>query len=238
MARSVLESGGGIEDAREYLMVYLENEDDRNALRDLESTLAKHKVSDTSVLLFLYHKQGRYQDIIDAANKMHAPAFSAKSLYIVGDAYQKMGMTEEAADYFQRSLERDDRNIEILLPIRQFYRNTNKNEEILYIDDMIESAVVSKEKSFADLIIVKHKYHSWQLPFEGGDIRMDLYFRRMSADEAPLITVEFNQEVVWDDFLEEESLSIPVKTVAGKNVLRIATVNHPVILRKMSYSYR
>ena len=60
----------------------------------------------------------------------------------------------------------------------------------------------------------------------------------MDADQDPLVTIEFNREVVWDDYLEEESFSIPVKAVVGENILHISTTNYPVILKKISYIFR
>lgn len=238
LARSILESGGGVEDARKYLLAYLEIENDGNSLKDFESTLVRNKISDINILLLLYHKQGYYQEVVDTMGKMQSQALSAKSLYIIGNASQKVGKQQDAAVYFDRSLGMDAKNLKTLLPIRQFYQNSNNKDEILQIDDMIDKAVASKQRNFSDLVINKQKEYSWQFSFDGKDINIDLYFKRTYADQMPLITIEFNREVVWDDFLEEERLSVPVKTVVGKNNLRISAVNHPVILKKISYNDR
>jgi len=237
LARSILALGSGVEDAREYILAYLEIENDENSLNEFESTLAKYEISDTEICLLLYHKQGRYQEIVNVAGQI-CQAFSAKSLFIIGNAHHRMEKQREAAAYFDRSLEMDAKNLQTLLQIREFYRNRYKQEETRKINDLIEKAVASNQKNFSDLVINKHKEYSWQFFFEGKDINMDLYFKRTYADQAPLITIEFNQEVVWDDFLEEERLSVPVKTVVGKNILRISAVNHSVVLKKMTCSFR
>ncbi len=238
LARSILESGGRIEDVRENLLEYLENENDGNSLKKFETDLTRYRLSDPDILFFLYHKLGRYQDIVDAAGKVQSLDLSAKTLYLIGSAHYKIGNPRDAAFYFDRSLETDATNLKTLLPIREFYRNMNNRGEVFKIDGIIEAAVVSKEKNLSDLVIDKHKHYSWQLPLAGGEIEVDLYFQRKFGDRAPLITVEFNQEVVWDDFLEGKSLSVSVNAVTGKNILRISAVDYPVVLEKMAYRSR
>jgi tetratricopeptide (TPR) repeat protein len=238
LARGILESGGSIEDAREYVLAYFENANDQNSLRDLESILVRKKISDPDILLYLYHKQGRYHEIVDAAERRKNQAFSARALYLIGDACQRIGKPWDAAGYFDRSLLRDSKNLKTLLPIRRFYENLNNQDEIFRINVMIERTVVSKDNNVFNMVIQKHKDYTWQLPFDGRAIDLDLYFRRTDTDRAPLITVEFNQEVLWDNFLAEDSFTVPVKTVLGNNILRVSAVDCPVIFQKMSYSYR
>ena len=132
----------------------------------------------------------------------------------------------------------DAKILQILMPIREFYRNLNKRDKILEINGMIEKVVVSNEMVFNDFVVNKGKEYSWQLSFDREDINIDLYFLRTDTDQDPLVTIEFNREVVWDDYLEEESFSIPVKAVVGENILHISTTNYPVILKKISYIFR
>jgi tetratricopeptide (TPR) repeat protein len=238
LAQSTLGAGGNIEEVRDYLLAYLEGTEDEDSLKALETALATNGITDPRILLMLYHKQGRYEEIADAAGKMQDRPLPAEALYVVGDAYRRLGKIPEASAYFGRSLEKDTKNLEILLPVLGFYQKIKKQDEIRRINVMIERTVVSREKNFADLVIDKHKDYTWQLPFEGKAICVDLYFERLDTDRKPLITVEFNQEVIWDNFLEGKSLSFSVKTILGLNALRVVAVNHPVILKKMSYRYR
>ena len=236
-ARSILESGGKLEEARDYIQTFLDLEDDENSLEEFESFLLRSETSDSDIRLHLYHKQGRYQEIVDVAGQIRR-ALSARSLYIIGDAYRKLGKQQDAEVFFDRSVEKDTKILQILIPIREFYRNLNKNDKIPTINDMIEKVVVSNEMNFNDFVINKEKEYSWQLSFDKEDINIFLYFMRTDADHDPLVTIEFNREVVWDDYLEEESFSIPVKAVVGENILHISTTNYPVILKKISYIFR
>jgi len=238
LARGILGSGGSTGEVREYLLAYLGETEDRDSLKALESTLSAYGITDPRILFVIYHKQGRYGDIVDDAGKIKDQALPAEVFFVIGDAYRRLGRIPEASAYFDRSLERDADNLEILMPILGFYQKIKNQDEIRRISGMIERTVVSHEKNFADLVIEKHKDYTWQLPFDGEAIDMNLYFEHLDTGRAPLITVEFNQEVIWDNFLEDESLSCSVKTAPGHNALRVVAVDHPVILKKMSYSYR
>jgi tetratricopeptide (TPR) repeat protein len=239
MARTILESGAGFDNAREYLSNYLEMENDEIPLREFESILTKNKIADTDLRLLLYQKQRRYQDIVDSAGVDPVDkGFSGKSLYIIGDAFRELGMHRDAALCFERSIENDSKDLRTLLAIRQFYRNTNKYDIIYRINGIIKNLITPTEMNFSDYVIKQDKLYDWGLAFEGQVIDMNLRFLRMSGDRAPLVTLEFNQEVVWDDHIEEGEISFSVKTVAGENILHITAVNCPVILKEITYSSR
>ncbi len=239
MARTILESGAGFDNAREYLYDYLEMENDEISLREFESILTRDEIVDADLWLLLYHKQRRYREIADSADVDPVDnKFSGRSLYIIGDALSELGMYQDAALYFEKSIETDPKDLRTLLAIRQFYRNTNKNDILYRIDGIIKNLLTPTEMDFSDYVIQQDKLYDWELVFEGQVINLDLRFLRMSEDQSPLITLEFNQEVVWDDRIEEGGISFPVKTIAGENILHITAVNCPVILKTITYSSR
>jgi len=49
----------------------------------------------------------------------------------------------------------------------------------------------------------------------------------------PLISIIFNGRVILEDYVMEESISIPLKTYVGRNLLIIAAVNQDVIIKTM-----
>ncbi len=72
---------------------------------------------------------------------------------------------------------------------------------------------------------------------DGRDLNLGLEFGRGDDSRAPLISVFFNGRVVWEDFLEGEtvSVSVPVESKIGENVVEVVPVNRGVELLRIAY---
>jgi len=50
-----------------------------------------------------------------------------------------------------------------------------------------------------------------------------------------LVTVLYNGRVVWEDYLEEDLVSVPVESKVGENVIQVVPVNRGVELVRITY---
>jgi hypothetical protein len=153
----------------------------------------------------------------------------------VGDSFQKIDFIYDAGDFYQKALEVDPENLETLLRICQNYERLNDDEKIQEIKERIDTLMSPKERVLKNLTINKSRSFWRTLALDGRKIILDLHFKDSSGRITPLITVFFNGRVVWEDYLKDEVLSLPLESRIGKNSLEIVAVNRAVSLDKLAY---
>ena len=246
LGQSILESDGSVDEARMFLSRYLDAEENEDSLRELDTYLRKHGVSDIPLLLLLYHKQGRLQDMVNTGDRMDQPyaiqtnmskTEKSRILYILGDAHKEMGKYQEAAAFLSRSIDADPTNFRALLKIRQLFHILDVVKKLKDIAEKIERLVIRGELIFRDRIISKDREFSRVLFFDEEASRIDLYFERPEPDKPCLITIELNRKVVWDGYLRGEKISCEIEPKLGRNTLRVMTVNHAFTLKRMIFGF-
>jgi tetratricopeptide (TPR) repeat protein len=256
LAKCRLEQGGKLKEVEGYLQKYLALEDKVAAVSELESFLRDRgligeKLDESfdnlerlSFHLFLSFKQNRYRDIVRIGRLLQQSLVVVpegkrevyvKVLQLVGDSYQKVDYIYDAGDFYQKALEVDPENLETLLRICQNYERLNDDKKIREIKERIDKLMSPKERVLKNLSINKGRSFSNTLALDGRKIIVDLHFKDSSERITPLITVFFNSRVVWEDYLKDEVLSLPLESRVGKNSLEIVAVNRPVPLVKIEY---
>lgn len=228
-----VESNGNLEESRKYLDRYLDVEKDIDALRDFEAYIRTHEIEDRSIQIQLYHRQGRYQEIVNLGDQWNPE--ESRDLYILGDSHQKIGKLDEAVAFFERAIEADPRNLQALLKIRQLYRDLEEYEKVRTLDGEIEHVLTQNETIIVDRTITRDSKFSRSVIFEGEARHMDLFFRKNLGDKSTLVTMELNGRVIWDDYLAGEKISLEIKPELGRNTLRVLTVNYPFVLEKIVF---
>ena len=235
-----------------YLLEYLHSEDSVSNINDLETYLVNRGLlrerldgrSDDLRRLafhfFLDFKQHRYTNIVRVGRSLVAFPEEGLDHYIsilqiVGDSYQKKGNLYEADYFYRLVLERDSKNLETLLRIRQNLERLNEGEKIRDINIQIQEILSPRSINPRISQIPKGRTFRQKLLLDGRDIVLDLHFSINDKKNALLLTVLFNGKVVWEDYLEEEILSIPVETESGSNKLELIAVNHPVEIIQLNW---
>ena len=256
LAKCRLEEGGELKEVEGYLRKYLALEDKVAAVSELESFLRDRgligerldesfdNLERLSFQISLYFKQNRYRDIVRIGRLLQQSLIVVpkekrevyvKILQLVGDSFQKVDYIYDAGEFYQKALEVNPENLETLLRIRQNYERLNEEEKIREIKERIDMLISPKERIFRNLTINKGRNFSHTLAFDGRKIILDLHFKDRWEWITPLITVFFNGRVVWEDYLKDEVLSLPLESRVGKNSLEIVAVNRAVSLVKMEY---
>jgi tetratricopeptide (TPR) repeat protein len=256
LAKCCLEQGEELKEAEGYLRQYLALEDKVAAVSELESFLRDRgltcekldasfdNLERLSFLLFLYFKQNRYRDIVRIGRLLQQSfvvvpegkkGVYVRVLQLVGDSYQRVDYIYDAGEFYQKALEVDPENLETLLKICQNCERLNESEKILEIKDRIDTLMSPKEIVLNNSTIDKGRNFSHILSLDGRKIILDLHFKDSIERITPLITVFFNGRVVWEDYLKDKVLSLPLESRIGENSLQIVAVTRTVSLIKLAY---
>ncbi|TET70665.1 MAG: hypothetical protein E3J56_07615 [Candidatus Aminicenantes bacterium] len=192
-----------------------------------------------SLQLLLYFKQNRYRDIVIMGRLLQQGFVVVpeekredyvKILQLVGDSYQKIDYIYDAGEFYQKALEIEPENIDTLLRICQNYERLNDDRKIREIKKRIDKLMSPTEIVLKNLTINKGRSFSRTLILDGRKIILDLHFKNSREDISPLITVFFNERVVWENYLKEEVISIPLESKVGENAIQVVAINRAVDL--------
>jgi hypothetical protein len=192
----------------------------------------------------LYLKQGRYREIIDVGRTLemdHRVLPSTKSkiyaklMYMIGDAFLKQDFLYDASTYYEKSLAIDSRNLEFLLKLRASFERYNDERMISQLDEMIGRGLSPKEQLFEDYSLQKGKRFSHWMGFDGKRVTLKLNILNNNEIVKPLVSVFFNDKVVWENYVDDGEISVFVRPLRGKNRLVISPVNTDIVIQSIAY---
>jgi len=259
-AKCRLAEGRDFKEVEAILRKYLAMEDEIAAVTELAAYLmrqgfieerSKIKLDDLNSLsfqMFLYFKQSQYRDIIRIGRLLRESFVVVpeekrdsymKVLRLVGESLQKLDYIYDAGEFYQKALEIDPDNLETLLRIRQSHERLNNEEEVKRINVRIARVLSPREIQLKNRVIHKGNRFSRGLTFDGRAVELKLHFKRDMKESGfvPLVSVFFNGQVVWDDYLNDGTLSFSLKTKVGENTIIVAPVNRSIILRIITYRF-
>ena len=257
LAKCGIEETRKLKDAENYLRSYLALEDQVGRIGELESFLQERSLIPSRQValdskrlallpfqLLLDFKQNRYSEIAKLGNLFQQsivifPDSQKKSyvefLQLVGDSFQKLDYIYESENFYQRALEMDPDNLETLLKMAKNYDRLNDQDKLRKVKGKIENLLTPRELIFADLLINKGQAFSHPLILDGRKVYLNFHFSNSEESVLPLISVFFNDQVVWEDYLKDEVISFPGNSEVGKNTIRIIPLNRAISLKKISY---
>jgi hypothetical protein len=256
LAKSLIGEKKEWRDVEKYLREYLNHELSSSEVNDLERYLVERDILRSTVEesfsnlerlafhLLLSFKQKRYSDLVRVGQSVrssyglipeNALPYYVEILQLVGDSHQKHGSYYMAKDFYQLALDRDPKNIETLLRIRDNLEQLNDMVEINEINTEIESILAKKEIELRNPTIGKGQRFSGSLIFDGLERQMEFHFNENLKERNPLISIVLNNSVVWEDYLVESPLQIALETNPGENRIDVVAVNHQVDLIKLKW---
>jgi len=254
LVKSSLEEGYELVEVEEYLYSYLNLEGRITEIKELESYLVERDIIDKkiglnlndmnrlSVQLFLYFKQNRYQAIVQLGRSIKSSIVVVPEekkeeyvqvLCIIGDAFQKINYLYEAGEYYQKALAVEPKNLKTLVRIRENLYRLNEESKGAILDKQIEK-ILSQEEIVSRYTIKKGRTLSRELVLNGRDIILNIEIGDIKKEFRPLISIVFNGRIILEEYVMEESMSIPLKTQVGRNLLRIKAINQDLNIRNIS----
>jgi len=256
LAKCHLNEGGELNDVEAVLRTYLELEESTASVGELESylrrlTLIGTKLEDSldnlerlSFHILLFFNQSRYGDIINVGNLLQKSYIIVPEamkddylevLQVVGDSYQKLDALYDAAHFYNTALDVNPENLNALLNLRLCYERMNKEEEIQNINDRIENLLTPRQIGLNNYLINKGRRFSQRMNLDDRKITLRLHFKNTSEEVIPLIAVFFNGRVVWEDYLVNETISIPLEPKIGENLIMVSPVNSSIHISDIKF---
>lgn len=252
-----LREGQALNDLEGLLRLYLELEDRATAVNELHDYMVSKglvnelgadldDLKQLAFLMTLYFKQNQYQEIIRVGERLkqsfvvvpdEMKEAYVEVLQLIGRSYQNVDSVYEAEDFYRMAFERDPINLDTLLFMRSNYERLNNSNEIRRIDGRIKELTRS-DLNTIDRVILKRQRYTGASTLEGGKRNFKLFFEVEEDKPLPLVSIFLNGRVVWEDYLKEGVVSIPVEVRTGKNSVMIVPVNRAVRLKGMEWEKR
>jgi len=258
LAKCAIEKSRNLSEAKQYLEIYLDQEENVQAINDLESFLVEQGIFNKKVgvefddldklalHIHLLYKQNRYGEIIRIGRLIQTyyvvipegvKSEFVKILQIVGDAFHKTDNLYDATEYYKRALEIDPENLGSLQRLKINNERLNNMTVVQKISQDIEKILYPKNMIYKTSLIEKGHRSSRRMLFDGREIIMRLYFENNLRDAPPLVTILFNGHVVWEDYLKNNVLSLQLETKNGTNILQVVAVNKDLFHNRMQYEF-
>jgi tetratricopeptide (TPR) repeat protein len=262
LAKCRIEEGAGLNEIADMLSRYLAYEERTADVADLAAYLRNRGVlpdkldkssGDLKLLAFellLQFKQNKYREIVNFGRELQSSFIVVpeekkpdyvRLLQLVGDSLQKVDFLYDAGDIYQKAIEIDPNNLETLVKIQQNYDRLNEEKKLEDTRKAIDKLETPREIDFGSKRIIKGRAFSQPLVFERQKIVLDLRFSQFSGGQktgAPLVSVFFNNRVVWEEYLKNGMISVELETSTGQNLLQITPVNEDVMLATLAYRPR
>jgi len=251
-----VEQEASLDEIEGFLQYYLSLEDKLISIQELEAYLMDRGLIEKKLegsfedlkrlyiqILFAL-RQNRYREITRVGSLLQqsfivVPEGQKKDymriLQLIGDSYLKTDYLYDAEKFYQKAREIEPSNLETLFKMRRIYERLNEVSKVQGMNWRIKTFLPAREILAKSIVINKGKRFSRRLVFDGRKIILSLQFSRPGAGVTPLISVYFNERIVWEDYLGDSIVSIPLDTEIEENVLVISPVNREVGLLKIQY---
>jgi len=257
LAKSLIIKSGDLKEAESYLRKYLDIENNAAEIGALDIFLNERNLlkADPGTYFndfFPYYfkvliefRLNRYRDIIeggkDLIDSFRAPPDAirkdlARICQLIGESYQKEEYLYDAEKFFNIALNLDPNHLDTLKGMHQNFMKLNKPDMAKGIEDRIESMLTPEELNFENLTILRGQSFKQTFFLKERKIGIRLSLQNIPLERAPLLAVEFNDRLVWEDYLETSSLSLTVNSEEGTNVLGILPTIRNTSLQKIVYT--
>jgi tetratricopeptide (TPR) repeat protein len=194
--------------------------------------------------LGLYYKQNRYRDIVQAGRFFQQALVVIPSkkkdayikvLQVIGDSCQKIDLLYDAREFYKKALELDPRNLKTLVKMRRNAERLSNESEIRDAEENISKSASHKDLLYEVFPLQKGQIPSWQLLLDGRPRTLELHFKGISQAPFPLLSIVFNEKVIWEGYVDKETLEVSLKPKLGDNLLVLTCLNRTAGLDKLTY---
>ncbi len=257
IAKNQIIKSRNLKDGETYLRKYLDVENNATEIGALEiffneRNLLKAEPGTYFNDLFPYYvkvliesKQNRSRDIIEGGKKLKE-SFStppealrkdlARICQLIGESYQELDFLYDAGDFFNLALSLDSTHLDSLKGLSQNFLRLNEPEKAEEVQNQIENMLSPEEINFENLTIRRGQSFTQTFILKEKKVGLILSFKEASPGPAPLVAVEFNDQLIWEDYLESQSFSLILNANEGTNVLTIQPIIRAVTLKKIVYT--
>jgi len=255
LAKCKIEETRNLEGAIPALRAYLALEDRAGAVTELERFLKERGFlqgknasgyKDFALTAFealMSFKQNRYRDVVDVGTSLEQnflvipeamkPEY-ARILELVGDSYQKLDFIYESNRFYEKARTAGGDDLDLLLKIRRNYERLNDADQLRAINAVIGKLIAPREIKPPVPAVAKGEPMDLDLTLDGEKAALTLNFGLPASEPWPLVSILFNGHVLWEDYLRDVPLVVPIAPNMGVNVLRITPLNQAILFESLS----
>lgn len=257
LAKCIIEESRRLDEALVHLYAYLNLEDQLTSAGEVEGFLRERGLIDAksggnfqdfdrfAFELNLGFKQNRYREIVQAGQSLERSLLVipdktkldyARVLELVADAYQKLDYLYESNKFYQKALDMGVQKVDLLLKMRKNYERLNDETKMAAIDKDVLALLEYKDMKFPGLRLNKGEPFVQKIVLNGRKFRLKLSFETESAEPRPLVSITFNGQMIWEDYLQSPDIDLLLPSNIGSNSIQVCTINKPVSLLSISIS--
>ena len=251
LAKCILEESRRLDEALEHLYAYLNLEDELSSAGEVEAFLRERGLIEAksggnfqdfdrfAFELNLGFKQNRYREIVQAGQSLERSVLVipdktrqdyARVLELVADAYQKLDYLYESNKFYQKAIDMGVQKVDLLLKMRKNFERLNDADKMKAIDKDVESLLEFKEMRFPGLRLNRGEPFTQKIILNGRKFRLTLSFEEGAAKPFPLVSIMFNGQMIWEDYLQTPEIDIVLPSDIGSNTVQVCAINKPVTL--------
>ena len=257
LAKCILEESRRLDEALDHLYAYLNLEDQLSSAGEVESFLRERGLIEAksggnfqdfsrfAFELFLGFKQNRYREIVQAGQTLERNLLVipdktkqdyARVLELVADAYQKLDYLYESNKFYQKAIDMGVQRVDFLLKMRKNFERLNDVNKMTAIDKDVTAMLEFKEMRFPGLRLNKGEPFNQNFILNGRKFRLTLSFEEELSQPSPLVSIMFNGQMIWEDYLQTPDIDIVLPSDIGSNTVLVCVINKPVTLLMMKVS--
>jgi len=254
LAKCSLEETRKLDGAIAELTAYLELEDNSSAIGELEMFLKERNiiegktdvnVQDFNRFLFevlLGFKQNRFREIIQAGLSLERSllvipdsmkADYVRVLEIIGDSYRKLDYIYESNRFYTKALETGGPDVELFLKMRKNYERLNDRERLRSLEKSIQDLLPAAEEDLSKVVLAKDAPLARDYILDGRKFVLTVVFDTPGPEPLPLVSVLYNGQLAWEDYLGKPELTLALPSEIGRNSLKIMVENRSIRLKKI-----
>jgi tetratricopeptide (TPR) repeat protein len=258
LAQVRLEETRKLDSAQDALRDYLELETNYDRVTSLETYLRDlrvipenetdvsfkdvHQLSFEILLMFKLHK---YRQIISLGGRLQRSLLVSDEavrkdlseiFQLVGDSYLKLDFVYESEAFYQRALELTPNDPEVLFRLTRYYERRNDEDRLREVARLLRNVLSAGNVLASPRMLSRGTPLDIPLVLDLNRkrVRLEFQFGTLPGNARPLVSVDLNGRVYWEDFLPGPGFSLDLDAREGVNSLRITSVNGPAVVLKLT----
>jgi tetratricopeptide (TPR) repeat protein len=256
LAKIEIDQSRDLADPNSHMRAYLALEKRVSGAADFESFLRERALlgergaaasdrtsfSSLSLEMTLDFLQNRYRDITRLGEELESHLLvvpdAARQDYIeilrlIGVAHFRLDYVYEAERLFLKALDLDSGNLGVLLGLERCYERRNDRAKAGAVRKAISALLTPGELPLGSQVLAKGEARMIEIISDGRSSDLVLDLEAAGPRLRPLVSVEFEDQIVFEDFVEGESLTFDITPKVGKNWIRVRPVNAPIRLVRL-----
>jgi CRISPR/Cas system-associated exonuclease Cas4 (RecB family) len=120
--------------------------------------------------------------------------------------------------------------------MRKNYERLNDPERMKSVDKNIWKLLPEGAENFADAVLGKTAPLSRTYVLDGRKFALTILFEDPGLEPFPLVTVLFNGQLAWEDYLGGRELKVVLPSEIGRNSIEVSVANRPIRLKALKMS--